>query len=475
MFLNFRTTKNPYQLCQHILETCATDYILFEAAGLIKTALVREWTSLPDENIISLRQYLLNYILNKPNLALFVRERILQVIAIMVKRGSVVDQGAERRVIIGQVELLINSGDKQKQLLGCSMISALMQEYATTVKSSDVGLSWELHFKAKKQFELTDLKTIMNLSIRSLDGIIKAGINEDNVTVLKQLLCIAESVLTWGFIHMHLPKRLVGVFEGVYESDNSPALRLNHIWYDIAMNEKVLDLFFTMYYKVRTNPQLAHHARNCLVQWASLSGAVARESDDKAKYLGIYMDRFINLLCNIQIMDQEALGIAHIIRKLMTFFRGAFKQLPPDVFRSYMEQMTRVTCVFAEGAAQEETMCSEDCMYIEAFERVLQSWPYVLSEPDLFPVEYRKEASMQIFNVYLKCHLSPPDGTRGIGVTDSEEIDTCEENDRTKFKEQLQIIGKMIFYFALSLTIMEGQLRAKIGTSIVQRRKAERQ
>jgi hypothetical protein len=29
-----------------------------------------------------------------------------------------------------------------------------MQEYATTVKSSDVGLTWETHFKAKKQFEV---------------------------------------------------------------------------------------------------------------------------------------------------------------------------------------------------------------------------------------------------------------------------------------------------------------------------------
>jgi len=41
-----------------------------------------------------------------------------------------------------------------QQILGCNIISALMQEYATTVKSSDVGLTWETHFKAKKQFEV---------------------------------------------------------------------------------------------------------------------------------------------------------------------------------------------------------------------------------------------------------------------------------------------------------------------------------
>lgn len=39
-------------------------------------------------------------------------------------------------------------------MIGCSIINALMQEYAVTVKSTDVGLTWETHFKAKKQFEV---------------------------------------------------------------------------------------------------------------------------------------------------------------------------------------------------------------------------------------------------------------------------------------------------------------------------------
>lgn len=30
-----------------------------------------------------------------------------------------------------------------------------MQEYATTVKSCDAGLTWETHFKVKKQFEVS--------------------------------------------------------------------------------------------------------------------------------------------------------------------------------------------------------------------------------------------------------------------------------------------------------------------------------
>lgn len=42
-----------------------------------------------------------------------------------------------------------------QRMIGCSIVSALMQEYAVTVKSTDVGITWETHFKAKKQFEVS--------------------------------------------------------------------------------------------------------------------------------------------------------------------------------------------------------------------------------------------------------------------------------------------------------------------------------
>lgn len=94
-----------------------------------------------------------------------------------------------------------------QQVLGLNLIAILMQEYATTVKSADVGLPWEAHFKAKKQFEVTDLRRIFQFCLRIVSEIIKSDppYNDSANTVLKHLLAIIETILTWGYISpMHI-------------------------------------------------------------------------------------------------------------------------------------------------------------------------------------------------------------------------------------------------------------------------------
>lgn len=79
VFLEFRNSKNPYQMCREILEKSSSDQVRFEAAGLIKSALIREWSLLSENDISSLREYLLNYLLRK-DAPPFLREKLLQVI-----------------------------------------------------------------------------------------------------------------------------------------------------------------------------------------------------------------------------------------------------------------------------------------------------------------------------------------------------------------------------------------------------------
>ena len=68
-----------------------------------------------ENDIASLRQYLLQYVANRSaTLPVFVREKILQVIAIMVKRGSVDDNATHRGQLINEIENLILNADHSK-------------------------------------------------------------------------------------------------------------------------------------------------------------------------------------------------------------------------------------------------------------------------------------------------------------------------------------------------------------------------
>lgn len=88
-----------------------------------------------------------------------------------------------------------------QQILGCNILSAMLQEYATTAKSSDIGLTWEVHFREKKQFEQSDMKKIFKFCIQVLGELIKKDFDESTLPLVKSLLSIVESMLVWGFIY----------------------------------------------------------------------------------------------------------------------------------------------------------------------------------------------------------------------------------------------------------------------------------
>jgi hypothetical protein len=61
--------------------------------------------------------------------------------------------------------------------------------------------------------------------------------------------------------------------------------------------------------------------------------------------------------CSVDILDREALGISNVVRKAVLFFPPPLLVcMPADLLQSFLEQLTQLTCRFAEGAAQEESV-----------------------------------------------------------------------------------------------------------------------
>lgn len=78
-------------------------------------------------------------------------------------------------------------------------------------------------------------------------------------------------------------------------------------------------------------------------------------------------------------------------------------------------------------------------MFFEAFNNILHPWVTIIENVNHpFSGDICKSASIQILNTYLKCHISPPNGTKTSGDF---EFNENEEDDRNANKEQLQYIG----------------------------------
>lgn len=56
------------------------------------------------------------------------------------------------------------------------------------------------------------------------------------------------------------------------------------------------------------------------------------------------------------INNKESLGISNIVRKLQIFFSRDIIKLPKNVQESYINEITRITSIFCEGAAMEENV-----------------------------------------------------------------------------------------------------------------------
>jgi len=72
----------------HTKEYSKEPYLLFHVVSTIQEACIREWAILTQDFIIELQNFLLNYILNFPDLEKYVQKQVFLAIAVLFKRSK---------------------------------------------------------------------------------------------------------------------------------------------------------------------------------------------------------------------------------------------------------------------------------------------------------------------------------------------------------------------------------------------------
>ncbi|CAO3661292.1 unnamed protein product [Umbelopsis ramanniana] len=391
---NFRQTPQILPACQYILDNTDAPMVQFQAAAAICEIILREFSAYQTQDLVSLKNFMLNYCLHRPNLPKYVRDQLVLAVATIMKRGFMEWTETERENMFTNIKELWDMNNEQAPVLASALSNAYLDQFSD-MKARAVGLNWEFHHKCKVWFEQHMLQRLFQHSLQTLHrqchGRENVAMASPTPDILFETVTLVEKILHWEFDETSDHAALPGTSGNGSRNDNSdldsdePDTRRSFTifprsWRSLIGNRDVIWLFFTLYLIVQHDDRLGHRLRQCLIQ---LSGQNEKFFDHEHEAIVEYanamilgLQKCINSISatstdaqSIEEQGPQILGVIQVARRLIENLPVLLLSQQGE-FYLFLNDIAKLTTVCLRGTVEDV----DQGWISEAFDECLATW-----------------------------------------------------------------------------------------------------
>ncbi|KAI8985067.1 armadillo-type protein [Pilobolus umbonatus] len=473
----FRTLPKALYTCQYILDHTQSPMVQFQVTLAIAEVVIRDYTIYDLKDIIQLKNYMIDFCLQRPTLMKYVRDQLVLAVALITKRSLFDVTDNDRGSILLHIKQLLGMEEEKAQILGLSLGNALIDQFSNA-KSNTIGLAWEHHYKCKLFFESHILLPLFEQSITKLHSVVSLyqQAPQDTPPLLVELMISLEKILNWEFESTNTTPTLPGTFVngndmGEFDREDGPSsVRRTYVtfpqeWQPTAGNSDVLWLFFMTYFLIQEDDVSGHRCRQCLIQLSGFQKEFFMDNTNVIKSYATTMIHGIRKMMNeitkfgtspdaLSEQGPQMLGTIQMIRRLLENTSLAILCSIPDFFPFLNEVgIITVSCLKGTVVDVDEGWISEAC------DECLQTWVNIANtiQPGNMRAvntesrltsdqvghlrQYMTNVSYQVTEAFIETRLQ----RANIELENEEEEDEIDTGfkDWDTFGDQLTCIGEL--------------------------------
>ncbi|XP_065926342.1 exportin-7 isoform X6 [Magallana gigas] len=397
--VSFANSPDCLSKCQLLLERGNSPYAQLLAATTLTKLVSRPNVTLPLEQRIDIRNYVLGYLASRPKLVHYVLQALVQLFARITKLGwfDIQDKDYVFRNVITDVTKFIQSGSTQHVMIGVQLLSQLVCEMNQVSeeddeREADSSRSLTKHRKIASSFRDLQLFEIFQLSCELLQtaaGNIKSMDFSDDSQhgLISHALRLAHNCLTFDFIGTSTDET----------ADDLCTVQIPTGWRSAFLDGATMELFFSLYSSLP--PSLSSIALSCLVQIASVRRSLFNNTE-RAKFLNELVTGVRNILENPQALSDPS--NYHEFCRLLARLKTNYQLGELVKVTNYPELIKRIAEFTVTSLRQMWQFAPNSVHYLlSLWQKMVASMPYVkANEPHLL-----ETYTPEIFKAYTMSRL----------------------------------------------------------------------